>query len=135
MPPRASMIVMKWHRRLKADEDTRLIDKRKEKMASQPKAHPLIHRGLHRLDADRCVQNQAVILDVFPSNSPTGDLAIIQYFEWFVGEPSTQGIVPVASLAGPEWVLYSSVEEMNEHYERVDSHRSQHRLKAKATAT
>lgn len=103
-------------------------------MPSQPKRHPLIGRGLHRLDADRCVLNQAVILDVFPSNSPLGDLAIIQYFEWIVGEPSTQGIIGVDRLADPEWVLYSSAEEMNEHYERVDRHRIEHRNKAKVRA-
>ena len=88
--------------------------------------HPLIRRGLHRLDHQRCVQNQAVIIEVFPSNSPIGDLAIIQYFEWFMGEPSTQAVVPVTALADPEWVLYASVEEMNEHYDRVDSHRIRH---------
>ena len=43
--------------------------------------HPLVGRGLHYKDEDAAVRYRAQIIAVIPSNSPTGDLALIQYFE------------------------------------------------------
>jgi hypothetical protein len=96
-------------------------------MASKPiptKAkHPLVGAGVHCKDKDGCVQNQAVILEVVPSGSSVGDLALIQYFEWLVGEPSTRRLLPLTELASSDrWVFYADAEEMNDHYQRVDRH-------------
>lgn len=89
--------------------------------------HPLVGAGLHRKDADGVVQNQAQIVAVVPSgSSATGDLALIQHFDWIMGEPSTRRLVPLAELAsGDRWVLYASIEEMNDHYERVDKRQNE----------
>jgi hypothetical protein len=90
--------------------------------------HPLVGRGLHYKDEHGYVQNQASIVAVFPSaNQPVGNLALIQYFDWIVGAPSTQRVISLADLAtgyGPEagrerWVLFQNMEEANDHYERV----------------
>jgi hypothetical protein len=85
--------------------------------------HPLVGAGLHYKDEDGCVQNQAVILEVVSSGSSVGDLALIQYFEWFGGEPSTRRLLPLTELANSDrWVFYADVEEMKDHHERVDRH-------------
>jgi hypothetical protein len=60
------------------------------KEAASP-AHPLVGAGLHCKDDSGCVINQATIVTVVPSgNATVGDLALIQYFEWFGGDPSTR---------------------------------------------
>ena len=89
--------------------------------------HPLVGAGLHYKDEDGCVANQAQIVAVFPSNNPSvGDVALIQYYEWF-GSPSTRGLVSLAEPTDRErWVLYRSVNEMIDHYERVDQHQNRH---------
>lgn len=98
--------------------------------------HPLIGAGLHWRDERGYTQNQAMIVDVFPSGSPqAGDLALIQYFEWIIGERSTRRLIALAELASSDqWVLYSSVDEMNDHYERVDHHRNDHIRNAETRA-
>lgn len=89
-------------------------------------AHPLIGAGLHWKDEDGAVQWQASVIAVFPSGHPaTGDVALIQFFEWGWGEPSTRRLIPIADLAASDrWVAYASVEAMNDHYERVDGPRN-----------
>jgi hypothetical protein len=94
--------------------------------APRDKPHPLVGRGLHYRDEQGCVQNQARILAIVPSNSTAGDLALIQYLEWLMGEPSTQRLLPLTELASERWVFYENVEEMNDHYQRVDVHRNEH---------
>ena len=90
--------------------------------------HPLNGAGLHYLREDGYVQYQACIVGVVPSGcASVGDLALIQYFEWFMGEPSTQRLVPLADIARDDrWVIFRDVAEMNDHFERVDKHRNEH---------
>ena len=95
---------------------------------AKPPKHPLVGAGLHWRDERGYTQNQATIVAVIPSgNAQVGDLALIQYFEWIIGGISTRRLVALSELASSEqWVLYSSVDEMNDHYERVDEHRNDH---------
>ena len=41
---------------------------------------------------------------------------LVQLFEWVLGEPSTQKVVHIGSMA--DWEFYSSSDEMNDAYER-----------------
>jgi hypothetical protein len=83
--------------------------------------HPLNGAGVHFKDENGRVENQMVILNVVPSNSPAGDLALVQYFDWMMGDRSTRALIPLAQMTDPKrWVFYADIEEMNEHYERVD---------------
>ena len=87
--------------------------------------HPLVGAGLHYKDEHGRVLNQVSIVAVIPSNSAVGDLALIQYFEWMSGEPSTRRLIPLSELASSDrWVLYSSVAEMNDHFQRSDEGRN-----------
>jgi hypothetical protein len=90
---------------------------------SKAAKHPLIDASVHFKDADGCVERQAAVLAVIPSGSTaTGNLVLLQFFDWFMGEPSTRRLIPLSELESSErWVLYASVDEMNEHYERVDA--------------
>jgi hypothetical protein len=96
----------------------------RENKCKEP-SHALVGAGLHFKDADDCVKDQAVILAVIPSgNSTVGDLALIQYFDWMMGDPCTRRLLPLSALASTDrWVLYASVEEMKDHYERIDKYR------------
>lgn len=90
------------------------------------KPHPLLKAGLHWKLPSGEVQRQAVILAIVPSgSSQAGDLALIQYFEWMLGGPSTRALIPLAELATSRWVLYASVDEMIDHYERIDEPRNE----------
>ena len=114
----------RWHRRI--GTMTRLP----KQPAPTPKepSHALVGAGLHCKDKSGKVQNQATVVAVIPSGNPTvGDLALVQYFEWGVGEPSTRRLVPLSEFAKSDrWVFYSSVDEMKDHYERVDKYRDRH---------
>jgi hypothetical protein len=95
----------------------------------QPAAqkHPLEGAGLHWKNEHGGVQYQATIIKIVPSgNANIGDLALIQYYEWISGTPSTQRLIPLVELATSQWVFYSSAEEMNDHYERVGRHQNEH---------
>lgn len=63
-----------------------------------PPKHPLVGAGVHWCLPDGYVQNQASIVAIVPSNSPAGDLALLQYYEWIMGEPSTRRLVSLARL-------------------------------------
>lgn len=83
--------------------------------------HPLGGTGVHFKDEHGRVENQMVILDVVQSNSSAGDLALVQYFDWMMGDRSTRALIPLAQMSDPKrWVFYANIDEMNEHYERVD---------------
>lgn len=88
--------------------------------------HPLAGVGLHRMDEHGRVQNQAMVLDVISSGSTElGDLALIQYYSWIWGEPTTRALIPLREIATPTWVLYANTEDMNAHYSAVDARRNQ----------
>jgi hypothetical protein len=121
-----------------------MTPEQRRKMEEAKAKHPLIGTGLHWKDEDGAVQHQAVVVDVVPSgNAAVGDLALIQYFEWPMGEPSTRRLIPLVELASAapgkdRWVLYRDVDDMNDHYERRDKHQNEHirrrREKAKVEA-
>jgi hypothetical protein len=91
--------------------------------------HPLLNAGVHFKDENGCVESQATIAAIISTNSTMGDLALLQYYEWFVGEASTRRLVPLSELASSDrWVLYRNLEEMNDHYERVDQHKIERRV-------
>ena len=88
--------------------------------------HPLVGAGLHYMNADGIVSNQAQIIAVFPSNNSTvGDLALVEYYEWISGGTETRALVALSELTDRErWVLYASTDHMNDHYQRVDQHQN-----------
>jgi hypothetical protein len=83
-----------------------------------------------------------MIVDVFPSGSASvGDLALIEYFEWLDGTPSTRQLIPLTALASARtdpgievWVLYANTEEMKDHYERVDHRLNEWKRRAQKAA-
>jgi hypothetical protein len=95
--------------------------------ANPPPQHRLVGAGVHFNDENDCVRHQAVILDIVPSNdAAVGDLALLQYFDWLMGNPTTQRLVALSEMASSEqWVFYTDYEEMNDHYERVDAPRNE----------
>lgn len=93
--------------------------------------HPLIGAGVHWKNHKGSVENQAVILDVIPDAK--GDIALIQSLDFAIGFPSTRRLVALAELCSSDcWVLYSSVDEMNEHYARIDEKRNEYLFKDSA---
>jgi hypothetical protein len=90
----------------------------------KPVQHPLIGVGVHFKDEHGRVEHQAMVIDIIPTHSDVGDLVRLQYYEWLGGSPSTQALVPLREMIAPRWVLYSTPEAMNEHYERVDASRN-----------
>jgi hypothetical protein len=95
--------------------------------ATQPRAkeHPLVDAGLHFKDEHGRVKNQGTIAAVIPSNNHNvGDLVLVQYFDWVMGFPSTRRLVPLSELTTDNWVLYESIKQMTDHYERTDGPRN-----------
>ena len=84
--------------------------------------HALVGSGLHFKRPDGYVMHQAAVMEVVASNSIQGDMVLIQYFSWFMGDPTTRRLIPMTELTSEQWVWYESVADMNEHWERVDSH-------------
>jgi hypothetical protein len=88
--------------------------------------HPLIGAGAHSLDDAGTTQYQIEILDVFPSGaSDTGDLALVQFFSWIMGEPTNRRLIPLKELATPTWKLFASMSDANDYYEHVAKHRDE----------
>jgi hypothetical protein len=117
-----------------SNEDYRAALERISKMAGEdssqktiPAKHPLVGAGVHWKDERGYTRHKATIIEVISSGSTqVGDLALLQYFDWIIGEPSTRRLVRLSELASSEqWVLYSSVEEMNAHYERIDRYQNE----------
>ena len=48
---------------------------------------------------DGAPSHQGVILAVVPTNAEIGDLALIEYFEWFSGSATYQRLIPLSALA------------------------------------
>lgn len=80
-------------------------------------------------DGQEVVGKQGVIRAVVPTNTPYGDLAIVDYFEWFGGGYSYSGGVYVSELSRPYgqdgfYKLFSSWEDRNSYYEWKHGRRS-----------
>jgi hypothetical protein len=86
--------------------------------------HPLVGAGAHMLDEHNTTKYQALIIDVIPSGCPeVGDLALVQFYEWMIGEPTNRRLIPLRELATEHWKLFSSLEEANDYYTSVASPR------------
>ena len=91
-------------------------------MAKPP--HPLVNAAAHSLDEHGTTKYQISILDVFPSGSTeAGDLALVQFYSWMIGEPTNRRLIPLKELATAEWKLFASLEDANDYYEHVARHR------------
>ena len=66
----------------------------------------------HDFDEEGFVCHQGRILDLIGN-----EIAIVQYFEWVVGTPSTIRVVWVKDIVDGGWALYSSDEYMRDAYE------------------
>jgi len=63
-------------------------------------------------DEEGYVKHQGHIIDYLNE-----DIVIIQYFEWFMGEPSMTKTVWVKEIVDGGWALYSTDEEMRDAWE------------------
>lgn len=82
--------------------------------------HPLVGAAAHSLDEHGTTKYQISILAVFPSGSlEVGDLALVQFYEWMMGQETNRRLMPLKELATPEWKLFANLEEANEYYKHV----------------
>ena len=88
--------------------------------------HPLVGAAAHSLDEHGTTLYQISIVAVIPSGcGHIGDLALVQFYEWFVGEPTTRRLIPLTELATPDWKLFANLEDANYYYENVARHRDE----------
>ena len=80
-----------------------LIDEEKTKLKG---------KFFHDFDKEGYVRHQGQIIDFVKE-----DIAIVQYFDWVIGAPSTTKTVWLREIVEGGWALYSSVEEMRDAYE------------------
>lgn len=66
----------------------------------------------HDFDEEGYVRHQGHIVDFI-----NDDIAVIQYFEWGMGEPSATKMVYLRDIIEGGWALYSSDEEMRDALE------------------
>lgn len=89
--------------------------------------HPLVGAAAHSLDEHGTTNWQISILSVFPSGCPeVGDLALVQFYSWFIGEPTNRRLIPLRELATPTWKLFENLEDANSYYEHVAQPRDKH---------
>lgn len=88
--------------------------------ASMVARHVLVGRGVHYRNAAGVVERQGVVLGVVPSGDPVvGEVALVRWFDWVVGDPWNEELVPIAEMAKERerWTLYDSCEGMNHAWE------------------
>ena len=66
----------------------------------------------HSFDKEGYVTHQGHIIDFV-----NDDIAVIQYFDWIIGEPSQTKMVWLRDIVEGGWALYSSAEEMRDAYD------------------
>lgn len=84
--------------------------------------HPLVGFGVLSFKGGK-LNEQGLILDVV--DDPAGGLAIVQFFEWMMGEPSYARLIPLAHIAFDEasgletktWRLFTSNDERNSYHD------------------
>jgi hypothetical protein len=87
----------------------------------------LIGRWFHSFHADgRTVIWQGQILGL------THGRYLVQLYEWVLGEPSTERLIPVADVAG--WQFYPSAQAKNDWYENVYSPRREQERRSGASS-
>jgi hypothetical protein len=89
--------------------------------------HVLVGHGIHWRNEDGIVERQGVIFTVVSSGAPdVGDLALIQYFEWMMGAPIYEALVPLAELAADRerWTLYPTCQHMADRWNDYEGNRT-----------
>lgn len=66
----------------------------------------------HDFDDEGYVQHQGHIVDFINQ-----EIAIVQYADWVMGQPSTVRAVWLRDIVDRGWALYSSVEAMRDAYD------------------
>jgi hypothetical protein len=66
----------------------------------------------HTFDQEGFVQDQGQIIDLVGE-----DIAIVLYFEVYVGTPTSHKAVWVSDIVDEGWILYDSEEAMQEAYD------------------
>ncbi len=114
----------------KSDADMQVA---KVELPLEPGKHPLTGWAFlsYTTDADgkEQVQWQGVIRNVVPSGSATGDLAIVDFFEWMIGEYTYSSAIPLTAFSKPFgspqfFKLFASNDERNEYYSWKHGRRS-----------
>ena len=67
---------------------------------------------VHAFDDEGFVQNQGFIIDLVGE-----EIAVVQYFEWITGSPSSVKAVWVSDIVDQGWALYGSGEAMRDAYD------------------
>jgi hypothetical protein len=98
-------------------------------------ARPLVGRAFHSYGPDGDTRWQGVVED------DLGDgYFLLQLFEWLMGGTSQQIVVHISDMAHrasdgfsikSRFAFYKTLEDMNDHYERVDRHQNDHIRRAK----
>lgn len=48
---------------------------------------------------------------------PQPGLYLVELYEWMMGSPNGQKLIPAATMLAEDWTFYDTAEEMNAHYE------------------
>ena len=78
---------------------------------AQENTSDLIGKFFHSFTDEGIVHWQGYVLE-----RPEPGMYLVQLFEWIMGEPSSQKLVPADDMKG--WSFYDTNEEMNETYYR-----------------
>lgn len=85
---------------------------RKRSTSVSEKKAKLKGKFFHDFDEEGYVRHQGHIIDFV-----NDDIAIVQYFEWVIGEPSQTKMVWLRDIVDGGWALYTSAEAMRDAYE------------------
>jgi len=99
-------------------------------MTTKNGKHPLVGCGVHWWENGR-PSWQGAIKAVISSGTAVGDLAIIQWFEWAWGNPTTSTLVSLSTLTTADptnhknaWTIYSNVEDMKDYWDTYGKHKT-----------
>lgn len=76
-----------------------------------PVKNPLVGRWFHSFDGDTVKCQGQILAMVSP------DLFLVQFYEWFYGETSTQELIPLEQMK--DWKFYDTDKDMKYTYEHV----------------
>ena len=88
------------------------MEQRKKRVSGTADWTTLKGKFFHTFDEDGYVKYQGTIVDLIGE-----DIAIVLYFEWFVGHPTYHKALWVGDIIDEGWALYNTDEEMRESYE------------------
>jgi hypothetical protein len=81
--------------------------------------HPLVGRLLLQRDAKGFLARQGQIFSWFPTETPTGAMAMVQWFGMQTGQPMNIDVIPVTQLNAPGYTLFMDQEQMHAHMQRA----------------